>query len=48
MEYECLKFYRYIVKYLAYLRKMTRYNPTRGGKSIDNTSTQFFVQLYDE
>lgn len=22
-----------IVKYLAYLRKMTRYNPTRGGKA---------------
>ena len=21
------------VKYLAYLRKMTRYNPTRGGKA---------------
>ena len=21
-----------VVKYLAYLRKMTRYNPTRGGK----------------
>ena len=24
------------VKYLAYLRKMTRYNPTRGGKPSTN------------
>ena len=30
-----------IVKYHAYLRKMTRYNPTRGGKALLATVTHY-------
>lgn len=29
------------VKYHAYLRKMTRYNPTRGGESIPHADAQY-------
>lgn len=41
MEYGSWKCCCYVVKYLAYLRKMTRYNPTRGGKPINSPKSRF-------